>query len=495
MYFDSQYGVESFALCEDGKLTDYRTEPVATGAVVGNIYKGRVINVLNGMQAAFVDCGPERHCYISVADMTADRQGDVLGEIDIPEELNLHEGDEILVQVTKPAQGKKGAKVTTRLSFVGKYVVFMPNTPFIGVSAKITDIELRKNLMFSAKQSVNEGEGLVVRTAAPYAVLREKKDEIEHFRNIYKNILARFEEAPVGELLYSDCPLYMRVLRDTMLDAGDEIYAGNERLYEGITATLGIADEHNRAKVIFHDPHTDLFYSEGISGQFLAALQPKVELENGAHLVIDRTEALTVIDVNTGKFIGEDSLEHTVYYTNVLAAREIARQVKLRNLGGIFVVDFIDMTEEKHKKAIVEELEKALRADKSRCKVLPMSKFGLVEFTRKRNGASVADGMLTPCKSCNGAGVVRTRENILAEFRAKLLDILSEGCGTVCADLNFDVAGALLSHAALKANISALYPEARVYIISHRTYQEKDMHFRKVGTNNYALPEGTVLLY
>lgn len=494
LYFDSQYGIETFALCEDGRLTDYRTEPVSTGAVVGNVYKGRVTNVLNGMQAAFIDCGLERHCYISVADMTADGHPSA-GEIDILDVLDLHEGDEILVQVTKPAQGKKGAKVTTHLTFVGKYVVYMPNTPFIGVSAKITDEELRKNLMFSARHEVGEGEGLVVRTAAPYAVLREKRSEIEHFRNVYKNILARLDEAPVGELLYSDCPLYMRVLRDIMLDAGDEIHAGNEKLFKGIAEMVATADERARAKVIFHDPHTDLFYSEGIHSQLLSALQPKVELPNGAYLVIDRTEALTAIDVNTGKFTGEDSLEHTVYCTNVLAAQEIARQVKLRNLGGIFVVDFIDMAEENHKKAIVEELEKALRADKSRCKVLPMSKFGLVEFTRKRNGVSIADRMLAPCKSCNGAGLMRTHENILAEFRAKLLSILSEGCVTVCADLNFNVAGALLAHTALKENISALYPEARVYVIAHRTYQETDMYFRKVDVAGYALPEGTVLLY
>ena len=498
LYFDSQYGVETFALCEDGKLTDYRSEPVATGAVVGNIYKGRVTDVLNGMQAAFVDCGLERHCYLSASDAVVicdGEDGTDGGKTDAPQPLNLHEGEEILVQVIKPAQGKKGARVTARPTFVGKYAVFMPNTPFIGVSAKIADEELRKNLSFSAGKLVNDGEGLVVRTAAPYATLRDKKAEIEHFRSVYKNILVRFDDAPVGELFYSDSPLYMRVLRDLMLDAGDEIYAGNEELFRGIKALSETADEHSRARVIFHDPHTDLFYREGIYGQLVDALQPKAELENGAYIVIDRTEALTVIDVNTGKFTGEDSLEHTVYCTNVLAAREIARQVKLRNLGGIFVVDFIDMAEEKHKKAIVEELEKALKADGARCKVLPMSKFGLVEFTRKRSGVSITDGMLATCQCCNGTGATRTDDNVLAEFRARLLDVLSEGCHTVCVDLNIGVAGALLSHTALKSNIASLYPEARVYIIAHRTYRQTDMYFRKVDANNYALPEGNVLLY
>ncbi len=495
LYFDSQYGLETYALIEDGKITEYNAEPVATGAVIGNIYKGRVTNVLNGMQAAFVDCGLERHCYISVADLVPDKTKYDGGDIDIPLTLNLHEGDEIMVQVTKSAQGKKGAKVTTRLSLVGKYVVFLPDTPFVGVSAKISDRELRKNLIFSAKNQINEGEGLIVRTAAPYAVLSAKTTEINYLRNLYRNILSRFKDAPVGELLYSDSPLHIRVLRDFMLMSGDEIYVGSENIYRSIKNLAASYDHPGSITVTLHDPHTDLFFSEGIYAQFMTSLQPKVELENGAYLVIDKTEALTVIDVNTGKFTGDDSLEHTVYCTNVLAAREIARQVKLRNMGGIFVVDFIDMTDENHRRAIVTELEKALRADKSKCRVLPMSKFGLVEFTRKRTGIAASQLMLKSCEVCGGAGLMRSDESILAEFRAKLLDILSGGAATVCVDLNFEIANKLMSYTALKENIAALYPQARVYIIFHRTYREGSMYFRKVDLPNFALSEGTVLLY
>ena len=495
LYFDSQYGLETFALIEDGKITEYSAEPVVNGAVIGNIYKGRVTNVLNGMQAAFIDCGLERHCYISVADLIPDKTKSDGGEIDIPLTLNLHEGDEILVQVTKAAQGKKGAKVTTKLSFVGKYIVYMPDTPFVGVSAKIADKELRKNLTYSAKKQLKEGEGIIVRTAAPYAVLSTKINEINYFRKLYENILARFDETPVGGLLYSDSPLHIRVLRDFMLKGGDEIYVGNEQVYRSIEELAETYTHNQTVKLTLHDPHTDLFYSEGVYEQFLASLMHKVELENGAYLIIDRTEALTVIDVNTGKFTGEDSLEHTVYCTNALAAREIARQVKLRNMGGLFVVDFIDMTEENHREAIVAELEKALRADKSKCRVLPMSKFGLVEFTRKRMGVAASELMLKNCEVCGGAGVMRSHESILAEFRAKLLEALSDGAETVCVDLNFDVANKLMSYTALKDNIAALYPHARVYIIFHRTYREDSMYLRKVNSPHFTLPEGTVLLY
>lgn len=496
IYFDSQYGIETYALCEDGKLVEYCAEPAATGAVVGNVYKGRVTDVLAGMQAAFIDCGLERHCYLSAADQITAVADDGLQTAvgASADTLNLKVGDEVMVQIIKAPQGKKGAKVTANLSFVGKYTIFMPTTPFIGVSAKISDAELRKNLLHSASKQVNEGEGLVVRTAAPYAVLSDKVEEINHFRILYKKMLERMKNAEVGELLYSDSPLYMRVLRDLMLKNGDEIYVGNQRLYENVKELAAVYPYPANATLHKHDPHTDLFYAEGLYKQFASSLQSKVELENGAYLIIDLTEALTVIDVNTGKFTGEDNLEHTVFCTNVLAAREIARQVKLRNMGGLFVVDFIDMTEEKHREAIVEELEKALKKDKSKCRVLPMSRFGLVEFTRKRTGVPASELMTKKCGVCGG-GIMRSHESILAEFRAKLLNVLSQGASTVCVDLNFDVANRLLSYDALKANISELYPHARVYIVSHRTYREDCMYFRRVDNPNFALPEGTVLLY
>ena len=485
-YFDNQYGTDIYALCEDGLLTEYTYEQSDNGAVIGNVYKGRVTDVLSGMQAAFVDCGLEKHCYLSASDTEGDFTGEAL--------KNLKVGDEILVQVTRVPSGKKGAKVTKNISFVGKYLVYLPYSSFVGVSAKIDDDELRRNLIFNAKSHLNNGEGMIVRTAAPYAVLQDKLTEIEYFRKLIKNIETRFEYAPVGELLYSDSPLHMRVLRDTIFKAGDEIHVGNKQAFNAIKDVVGNMT-NPMVDVIFHDPHTDMIYSEGIAEQIMQTMKSKVELSNGAYIVIDRTEALTVIDVNTGKFTGEDNFEHTVYYTNVLATREIARQVKLRNLGGLFVVDFIDMDEKKHERAIVEELERALKQDGSKCKVLPMSDFGLVEFTRKRTGPVAAERLLRPCKACDGGGVVRTLESILVEFRAKLLEILSKGATTMCADINFDVAGALAGFTAMKENIASLYPEARVYIVSHRTYREDQMYFRSVSAQNFALPEGTVLLY
>lgn len=495
LYFDAQCGLEHYACTDDGKLTEYEVEKSVNGAAVGNVYKGRVTDVLNGMQAAFVDCGLERHCYISVADLMPDRTKYDGKELDIPSSLDLHVGDEILVQITKPPVGKKGAKATTNISYVGRYMVYTPYCPFIGVSAQISDAELRKNLIHTAKSYLTENEGVIVRTAAPYAVRGVKLREVEYLRQIHKGVLASFENAEVGDLLYRDSPLHMRVLRDKLLTAADEIHTGSKEIYEGLRCVQDALLSDVRPALYYHDEHTDLFFEEGIYTQFGKSLMPKVELENGTYLIIEKTEALTVIDVNTGKFTGEDSLEQTVFTTNVLAAREIARQVKLRNLGGLFVVDFIDMTDEKHCKALAEELERALKRDKARCKVLPMSKFGLIEFTRKRTGTPADTLMCKSCPTCRGAGWTRSEISILGEFRARLLHMLAAGKSTVCADLNFNICNALVADKALIENISALYPMARVYVVAHRTYAEDCMYFRAVEESTFVMPEGTILLY
>ncbi len=495
LYFDSQCGLEHYACMEDGKLTEYEVERCSSSAAIGNIYKGRVTDVLNGMQAAFIDCGLERHCYISVCDLLPDRVNLEGRDIDIPASLDMHVGDEILVQIIKPPVGKKGARVTTNISYVGRYMVFTPYCSFIGVSAKISDKELRKTLLQTAKTYVREGEGVIVRTAAPYAVREVKNREVEYLRNVHNGVLAAFESAEVGSLLYRDSPLYMRVLRDKILSAADEIYAGNGEIYENLVTVQQSLAANVQPRIYRHDEHTDLFYENGIYTEFGKSMLSKVELDNGTYIIIERTEALTVIDVNTGKFTGEDSLEQTVYTTNVLAAREIARQVKLRNLGGLFVVDFIDMTDEKHCRAIVQELESALKRDKARCKVEPMSRFGLVEFTRKRTGVPADTIMCKSCPTCRGAGWTRSEESVLGELRARLLHLLSTGKSTVCVDLNNNVANALIQRKEYVKNIAALYPMARVYIVSHRTYAEDAMYFRAVEDGNYGMPEGTVLLY
>ena len=494
LYFDSCCGMESYAVVEDGKLTEFNYESADRVNIIGNIYKGRVTDVLNGMQAAFVNCGLERNCYLSVEDLFPDKTKYDGGEVDIPAELNLKPGDEILVQVVKPPVGKKGAKVTTALSFVGKCLIFLPCTPFIGVSRKIRDGELRKTLIFNGQKMCREGEGMIVRTAAPYANRKEALAEVAYYRRLYRAIMAKFKDAPVGEILFTDYPLFMRVIRDTLLFDVERIYVGSKSLYESLKELIAVIGAPVR-EIVLHDNGTDMFYDLGLSPQIIELVSPRVELDNGAYLIIEKTEALTVIDVNTGKFTGEDSLEHTVYYTNILAAREIARQVKLRNIGGIVVVDFIDMTDEKHRAALVAELEKALENDKCKCNVLPMSKFGLVEFTRKRTGSSPLSQFVQSCRYCGGSGIAFVPDLIALKIRAMLLDVLSKGNAAVCIDMNAGIAERIASWSALVEEVQRMYPLARIYITPHRTFHEDHFTIRANASPTFPVPAGSVLLY
>ena len=370
----------------------------------------------------------------------------------------------------------------------------LPTVPFIGVSRNSHDAELRKNLAFGAARTRKGTEGMIIRTAAPYANRRDKTEELNYFRKLYRSIKSHFASAQVGDLLYSDYPMYMRVLRDNLLFDVEKICVGNRQLAEKVQEIIKLTGARIKSFEV-HDEKRDMYYDLGLTEQIAALTSTRADLDNGAYLVIEKTEALTVIDVNTGSFTGEDSLEDTVYCTNILAAREIARQVKLRNLGGLFVVDFIDMTDEKHCEAIVSELDRALKRDKVRCKVLPMSKFGLVEFTRKRTGVAASTLMLKECSVCRHSGSVRTHLSILTELRAKLLALLSEGATTVCVDLNFEVCNSLTGNSSIKENIASLYHEARIYVIPHRTYSETSVYLRSITSPSIPLPEGHILLY
>ncbi len=495
IYLDSYCELDLAAVVEDGKICDFAIEKRRAEDLVGNVYKGRVNNLLNGMQAAFIDCGLQRNCYISAECLYPDRNGYDGNEIDIPSQLNLRVGDEILVQVTKPPVGNKGAKVTTCLSFVGKSVIYMPETPFIGVSHKIEDKELRRNMTFLAEKLKKGNEGLIMRTAAPYASTAQISEELTFHRNVYADIKSKFKNAPVGALLHTAAPLPLRILRDTPSHEIDKVYTGNKQLGEYIKSYMKMYPTRSRRPVVVSQSMGDLFYEQGLIDEISAIRSPRVEFENGAYLIIERTEALTVIDVNTGKFTGGDSLEQTVYQTNIAAAREIARQVRLRNIGGIVVVDFIDMQNENHRTSLTAELEKALASDKVKCHVLPMSEFGLIQFTRKRSGKSVCDVLTQPCKSCKGAGYTRTTASILLEIRARLLEILNQGYKAVCIDLNYDVGNILIEWREYVLDIATRFPQARVYLILHRTYREDTFNLRYDNSPTITLPEGYVLLY
>ncbi len=456
LYFDNICGTEIAAATENGKLSYCEFQTDDGGPAVGSIYKGRVVNVLEGMQAAFVDCGLERNCYLSVDDAAPYGKA---GGIE-----NLVPGQEIMVQIAKPPRGKKGAKVTACLSFVGKALIYLPETDFIGISRRIEDEELRQSLMLAAKRAKRTGEGLVIRSNAPFLKYEALSAELGLLRKVYGRVAARFDGAPVGSLLHTDFSLPVRVIRDCAENSVERIVMGNEEQYRHISELLKTVPDCGGIKIELHAKRRDMLEEYGILSQIKDACLPRVPVGSGAYLVIERTEALTSIDVNTGGFTGEDSLEYTVYHTNLAAAREIARQVRLRNIGGLVVTDFIDMRSEAHREALVKELEDALSADRAPFRVLPMSEFGLVEFTRKRTGPGLAAFALKPCPHCNGLTDFSDAFAAIL-MRAEILKALDCGAEVLSAELSYDGLRTLTERRDIADDIRTAFPLAEVYLI------------------------------
>ncbi len=490
LYFDEYCGYAVSAVTENGKLTEFNFEKDGNLSIKGNIYKGKIVNVLPGMQSAFVDCGLERNCYLSLDDavLNAEKYDGSQGEIQMPD---LKEGDSVLVQVVKLPVGKKGARVTLFPSLVGKNLIYLPNTPFVGVSRKIDDDELRKNLIFSVRKLISGDEGIVLRTASPYTRHDHLENELNSLKAVYQKISESFESAETGAVLYSEMGLLKRVLRDILSYDIEEIIVGNDKLKTVIEGFYDLFPPARRRPVTVHNSGRDMLDEYGIGGQITKMIEPRAELENGAYLIIDKCEALTAIDVNTGAFTGDDNLEQTVYYTNILAAREIARQVKLRNIGGIVVVDFIDMTSEAHNRTVVEELKTALKNNGSKCTVGKMSEFGLVEFTRKREGAGALSAMCKPCPRCRN-GLVKSPKFALLETRAKLLNLYAEGQRRVLLDISADTLTEMTKSTAFCDDLKARMPDMEIYLSPHRSYTDDQV---RIHCDKFEINENTVKLY
>ena len=476
LFFDGYCGYLFAAVAEDGKITEFNFEKSSGDACIGNVYKGKVEKVFAGMQAAFINCGLQRNCYMSAEDIFPD-EGKYLSSSSAPVFPELKEGDEILVQIVKPPVGNKGAKVTTKLSFVGKSLIYLPDTPFVGVSRKIDDEELRKNLVYSAEKLIGPNEGLIVRTAAPYAKRNRIEIELSYLKNLYSQVLKKAQTAAVGDLLYADVALPVRLIRDTASADVEKIVVGNEELEELITGLVELYPAETRIPVVRHKSRRDMFAEYGLAEQIAEIASPRVKLENGANIVINKCEAMTVIDVNTGKFTGDYNLEQTVYHTNILAAREIARQVKLRNIGGIVVVDFIDMLDTSHRKSLVEELERSLKNDSAKCAVSPMSKLGLVEFSRKRVGASPVSAMVKPCRNCRGGGNVKSYEYIAWEMRAKLLGLVADGEQYIRVDLNAELLEKISARQEFFEDLKARSYGAYISFVPHKSYSDDKINY------------------
>jgi len=395
--------VTQSSLLEDGVLTEFSVERSEGTSLVGNIYLGRVVNVLPGMQAAFVDIGLPKNAFLYVDDVLhphLDRQPKIKPSIaDL-----LKPGDRRVVQVMKEPLGGKGARITTHYSLPGRCLVYMPYADYVGVSKKIEQEGERARLKGIAEELREPGEGLILRTNAEGETRESLERDLAGLRNVWRHISERGASAEAPSELHRDFGLVQRTVRDVFKPDMEALIVDDERAYREARAYLRQAAPSLEQRVTLHDNASPLYEHFGIKAQIDRAFQPRVALQNGGYLVIDQTEALTVVDVNTGKYTGAIDLEETVYQTNLEAAEEIARLLRLRDIGGIVIVDFIDMTDEDHRRQVVERLEETVRRDRTKCQIVGWTRLGLLEITRKKTRADLMGYFYDKCPSCRGTG-------------------------------------------------------------------------------------------
>lgn len=496
-FLDRYCGQQFAALVENGKLVEFACEFEPRGICVGNIYKGKVTNVLSGMNAAFIQCGLNRNCYLSMEETYTDytKYDGVQQTVQTPP-LDLQIGDEIIVQVTKPPRGNKGAKVTTHLSFVGKTIIYMPNTDFLGISRKITDEKTRTHLLETAeKMRKTHEEGYIVRTSAPLATEKQLKAEADYLKKLYKEMSALAKDAPVGALLYEDEDLPARIMRDSYGDNVNAFYVGDEALFNRLTRIAKMRKDISEKKLIRYTGERSMMKEYGITPLIYDAASPIVPLEIGGSIVIEHTEAMTVIDVNTAHYVGENNLEETVFAVNMAAAEEIARQVRLRNIGGIITIDFIDMADEIHKEMVTETLRQALTRDKAKCNVLPMNELCISQFTRKRIGQDAHSFLVKPCDHCQGKGHVHEDIFVITRLRAAILDCFADGYNAAIIELNFSIMQKILQEGLYSIETKGRWKDKRIYFIPHKTYKEDLFTVRGDNSSVLSLPNNAQILY
>ncbi len=493
-FFDCFCGAQFAVYAEDGKIVEAMFERDHSTELTGNIYKGRVCNLVPGMQAAFVSCGLERNCYLPLGEGAA-RFTAYDGEGNAVRAPDLREGDEILVQIVKPPRGNKGAKVTCDLSFVGKTLIYLPQTDFLGISRKITDQAARERLLKEVDKLRGRGTGFIVRTAAEEAEKRHLKIESEYLKRVWATVERAFRTANVGDVVYREYDLPVKVMRDSLGGGVTRIYVGNGPLYDKIVQLARMRADLGERKIVRYDGPREMLRVYGISEQLNRLADRTVDLDNGGYLVIDKTEAMTVIDVNTGRFIGDRDLETTVFETNLVAAREIARQVRLRNIGGLVAVDFIDMTDEEHRRAVDDTLSQALALDRAKSRVAPMGDMCVTMFTRKRTNNDAADFFLQPCRHCAGLGTTPSDVFLTILIRGDIADCFADAYRSVIVECSRAYMKQMLSKRYLSEEMRGMWRENRVYFIPHDDWAYERYTVRGDNAAVLSLPDSAQLLY
>jgi len=416
------------ALVDNGATQDIHIERTVSRGIVGNIYAGKVVRVLPGMQAAFVDIGVERTSFIHVSDLVGvdSRGGEQGSQSSESIAAHLHEGQKVIVQVTKDPLGTKGARVTTELSLSTRYLVLLPQTDHIGVSQLIEDPLERSRLQQLLAQALvaegmDAGQGFILRTAAEGVGLEELTADLRYLQRVWSAVTRRAREATEAHLLYEDLPLQLRTVRDLARPSVQRILVDSSECYAMLREFCDNYIPEVAARLEHYSGERPLFDLHGVEDDIQRALNRRVELKSGGYLILDQTEAMTTIDVNTGSFVGRRNHAETILKTNLEAAVALARQLRVRNLGGIIIVDFIDMEAAEHRQQVHRTLEKLMERDPARSQITGISELGLIEMTRKRTRESLQRMLCEQCPACQGRGVVKSAETVCYEIFREIM--------------------------------------------------------------------------
>ncbi len=410
------------ATIENGMLQEVIIERASRRGLVGNIYKGKVCRVLPGMQAAFLDIGLDRTAFLHLSDIiAADEKKSDEQELTITDVLR--DGQDILVQVVKDPMGTKGARLTTHITIPARYLVYMPNSSHIGVSQKLEDETERERLKGIIKTFLPEfnGGGYIVRTLAEGISKKAVHADMAFLQKLWGSIQENSKAVPIGSLVYEDLPLAMKVMRDIADSNIDAIRIDSRETYNKVIKFANKFIPELAPRIEYYPGERPIFDLYGVEDEIQKALQSKIKLKSGGYLIIDQTEAMTTVDINTGGYVGNRNLEETIFKTNLEATQAIVRQLRLRNLGGIIIIDFIDMKDAEHRRQVLRAFEKALQKDHAKTCITEVSNLGLVEMTRKRTRESLEHILCEPCPVCNGKGTLKTVETVAFEIFREII--------------------------------------------------------------------------
>ncbi|MDK2597506.1 ribonuclease G [Pseudoalteromonas obscura] len=416
------------ALIENGVLQEVQVERVGNLGIVGNIYLGKVSRVLPGMQAAFVDIGLEKAAFLHASDIVSSASiEEAVDEQPIKKVQDIRElvkqGQFIMVQVVKDPIGTKGARLTTDITIPSRYLVFMPDATHVGVSQRIETEEERDRLKRIVAQYNDENGGFIVRTAAEGAAEAELKHDAEFLKKLWQKIVSKRRKTSKASILHEDLTLAFRTLRDYVGEDMERIRVDSKLTYQQLKSFTEEFVPQLSETLEYYPGERPIFDLFDVEAEIQKALHRKVELKSGGYLIIDQTEAMTTVDVNTGAFVGHRNLEETIFNTNVEATSAIARQLRLRNLGGIIIIDFIDMISDEHKRRVLHSLEAALAKDRAKANINGLSALGLVEMTRKRTRESLEHILCDVCPSCSGRGSLKTVETVCYEILREIVRV------------------------------------------------------------------------